>query len=95
MIELIKKHREYRHLRVNWYIKWTVKFLKDKGSLQVYSFLPTITWIPWYQRHQGSTIFDCIWFNYHICIGEFRSKNGEFEPSTRQMERFRKEKKDG
>lgn len=80
MFEIIKKHREHRPNRKNYYIKWKVRFSIDNDSyLQIWSFLPTIIWTPWYYRSKGMVILDLTWLNWHISIGEWCFKENKDE----------------
>lgn len=74
MFEIIKKHREHRPNRKDYYIKWKIWFEIDRTSYQVWSFLPTIIWTPWYCRMHGSTVFTLMWFNWNLGIGEWCRK---------------------
>jgi hypothetical protein len=77
MFEIIKKHRKYRHTRKDYYIKWDINFMIDRGSAQIWSFLPTIIWCPWYCRYPGQSIFNIMWFNWDLAIGKWCRKEDD------------------
>ena len=72
MFEIFKDHIKYAPDRKDYHIKWNIEFSIDRtGGCQCWALLPTVVWVPWYYRHRGCSIFDIIWFNWHITIGEW------------------------
>lgn len=67
-----------RSERKNYRIHPTVIFMVDTHDY-LFSFLPTIHWMPWTYRYLGSTIIDITWLHLHIGIGEWVRKENQDE----------------
>lgn len=76
MLGLVKLFKTLRRLKVqrkHHYIKRVVDFHVDTHDY-LFSFLPTIVFVPWPYRYNGEAIFDLHWLHMHIAIGEWARK---------------------
>ena len=74
-IKLFKRLRELKPYRKKYKIKWEVHFYRDTFRYY-FSFLPTITFLPWIFRHPDSMgVVDIWWLNFHILIGRWLARS--------------------
>lgn len=55
-------------MRKEWRIKPCVKLAIDKEDY-IFSFLPTIIWMPWRYRYPGTYVVDFSWLIFHMGFG--------------------------
>ena len=55
-------------------IKWNIKFQTDDTDY-IFSFLPTIIWMPGIYRYPGTCVIDITWLNLHLTIGTWVYKD--------------------
>lgn len=85
--KMLKDLKRLKPNRKNYRIKWTFKVGVDNKDY-VFSFLPTIIWMPWIYRMPGlDSVVEIWWLNMHITIGRFeRAENKEEENIGRTMD---------
>lgn len=59
--------------RKKYYIEKKIKFEVDEHDY-MFSFLPTVIWVPWPWRHNYSYVVEIWWLNFNIGIGVWREK---------------------
>lgn len=70
IISLLKKYIDLRSRRKGWRVEKRLRFEIDKDYM--FSFLPTVIWMPWMYRYPESSVIDIWWLNLHITFGTWK-----------------------
>jgi len=78
--KLFRSFRDCKPEREKYCIEPKITFEVDTYSY-IFSFLPTIVFVPWTYRYTGSAPLSITWLNMSICFGIWRRKDGVFSDS--------------
>lgn len=76
MIKLIQKHKQYKPNRKDYYIEPRIRFGIDTRDYYM-ELLPSITFVPWFNRHIGESIICIQWLHMAVGLGIWKRKGGK------------------